>query len=112
MSQVEALYQTALTEHRASRMDSAESLYRQILDQDRLFARAWHLLGVILHQRGETATAIEFLERAIALEPQWPAFYSNLGTIYSSLGCWPQAEQALRQGLKLAPDSSIALRAL
>ena len=66
MSQVEALYQTALTEHRASRMDSAESLYRQILEQDRLFARAWHLLGVILHQRGETATAIGYIQRAIA----------------------------------------------
>ena len=75
-------------------LDAAESLYRQILDQDRLFARAWHLLGVILHQRGETATAIEYIERAIALEPQWPALYSNLGTIYSSLGRWAEAERA------------------
>jgi len=112
MSQIEALYQTALTEHRAGRIDSAESLYRQILDQDRLFARAWHLLGVILQQRGDTPTAIEHIQRAISLEPQWPAFYSNLGTIYSSLGRWAEAEAALRQCLTLSPDSALALRAL
>src|SRR4051794_15631227 len=112
MSQIEVLYQTALAEHRAGRTLAAEALYRQILEQDRLFARAWHLLGVILQQRGETATAIEYIERAITLEPQWLAFYSNLGTVYSSLGRWTLAERAFRQGLKLSPNSPVMLRAL
>src|SRR5689334_544421 len=107
MSQIEALYQTALAEHRAGRVDAAETLYLQVLDQDRLFARAWHLLGVILHQRGETATALDYIERAIALEPRWPAMYSNLGTIYTSLGRWSDAERALRQALQLSPDSTL-----
>ena len=106
---LESLYQAAMTEHRAGRLDAAVALYQQVLDQDRLFARAWHLLGVALHQQGETARAIEYVQRAIGLEPQWAVFYSNLGSIYVSLGRCREAELNLRQAIELAPDSTTAL---
>src|SRR5439155_7565590 len=38
-------------------------------------------------------------------EPQWPAFYSNLATIYATLGSWAEAERAARQALLLAPEN-------
>src|SRR5438874_1203126 len=72
MSQIEALYQTAVAEHRAGRVAAAESLYRQILDQDRLFARAWHLLGGMAYAYIELGLAEESLaayRRASELSP-------------------------------------------
>jgi predicted O-linked N-acetylglucosamine transferase (SPINDLY family) len=102
---LEAAYQFAMAEHRAGRLDVAESLYRQILGRNRFFARAWHLLGLLLHQRGDTATGIEYIERAIGLEPQWLVFYTNLGSIYLSLGHLGQAEQVLRRAIELSPET-------
>jgi protein O-GlcNAc transferase len=112
MSSIESLYETAQRHHRAGRLEAAKSLYLEILQRDSLFARAWHLLGVVLHQQGDTQAAIEYIQRAMGLETQWPAFYSNLGTIYSTLGRWHDAEQVLRRGLALAPDNTAALKTL
>jgi predicted O-linked N-acetylglucosamine transferase (SPINDLY family) len=108
MTDLETLYQTAMAEHRAGRLDAAETLYRQVLDRDRLFARAWHLLGVARYQRGDVASAIEYVERAIGLEPQWPVFYGNLATIYVGLGQAARAEAALRRALELDPQYAAA----
>ena len=90
MPDLEAVYQAALSDHQAGRLDSAEALYRQVLAADERFAPAWHWLGVILHQRGQTGIAIEHLERAIELAPQWPIFHANLGNIYWVAGRMPE----------------------
>ena len=110
MTSVESLYEIAQGHHRAGRLADARALYVQILEQDRSFARAWHLLGVVQHQQGDTATAIEYIRRALELEPQWPAFYSNLATIYTTQGHWHDAEAVLRRGLALSPDNTAALK--
>jgi len=99
MNETESLYQTAMAAHRAGRLEEAEAGYLRVLDRDRFFARAWHLLGVAAYQRGDAATAVEYIERAIGLEPQWTVFYNNLGTIYSALGRASDAERVLRQSL-------------
>jgi protein O-GlcNAc transferase len=112
MNDVETLYQMAVKEHQAGRIAAAEALYRQILDRNRLFARAWYLLGVALHQQGDSATAIEYVERAIGLEPQWPLFYGNLGSIYAAVGRMHDAERVLRQGLAISPRFAMALGSL
>src|SRR5262245_66064744 len=112
MNDIEALYQTAMKEHQAGRVAAAEAIYRQILDRDRLFARAWYLLGVALHQQGDTPTAIEYVERAIGLEPQWPLFYANLGSIYAAVGRMRDAERMLRHAIAIAPRLAMALGGL
>jgi len=109
---LESLYQHAMAEHRAGRLVEAIALYQQVLDRDRLFARAWHLLGVALHQQGDTARAIEYVERAIGLEPQWAVFYGNLGSIYVSIGRSREAEAVLRKSIELSPAGSAALAML
>jgi protein O-GlcNAc transferase len=109
MDDLNSYYDTAVAEHRTGNVAAAEAMYRQILDRDRFFARAWHLLGVVLHQRGETRAAIEYIERAIGLEPQWSAFYSNLANVYWTAGRMLEAERIVREGLELEPDSAPAL---
>jgi predicted O-linked N-acetylglucosamine transferase (SPINDLY family) len=109
MDDLQTYYDAAVAQHRAGNIAAAEATYRQILDADRFFARAWHLLGVLLHQRGETATAIEYIERAIGLEPQWSVFYSNLANVYWTAGRMHDAERAVRQALELEPASAASL---
>src|SRR5258707_8620001 len=108
----EPLYQTAVGEYRAGRFGAAEGLCRQIVEREPAFARAWQLLGLALHQRGDVASAIECLERAIGLTPEQASFYVNLATIYRLEGRWSDAEHVLRRGLDVSPDYAPALMAL
>ena len=112
MNETEAIYQAAMAEHRAKRLDAAEPLYRQALARDPAFARAWHLLGVLLHQRGDSLTGLAYVEQAIRLEPQWAVLYSNLGSIYWATSRLAQAEQALRRAIDMAPELKTARLAL
>src|SRR6478736_7238877 len=104
MNENEATYRRAMAKHQAGRWDVAEPLYEQILAQDPLFARAWHLLGLLLHQRGDSATGIQYIERAISLEPLWPVFYANLGSIYWIGARRKEAESVLRRAIEMTPE--------
>jgi protein O-GlcNAc transferase len=72
--------------HQAGRLDEAESLYRQILQQDPHHADALHLSGVIANQRGEHVRAVELIGRAIARNDRVADFYCNLAAAVGALG--------------------------
>jgi predicted O-linked N-acetylglucosamine transferase (SPINDLY family) len=103
MEEIEAVYQRAMEEHQAGRLDVAEPLYAQILRQQPTFARAWHLLGVLKHQRGDSLAAIEYIERAIGLEPQRAVFYSNLAVVAGAVGQRAKAVAALKRMMEVDP---------
>jgi len=104
MNDNEALYQTAMAEHRARRLQAAEPLYRQVVARDPAFARAWHLLGLLLYQQGDLPTGIQLVEHAISLEPQRAVFYSNLAVMYGSIGKLQQADAVLRRGIEATTE--------
>src|SRR5258707_418990 len=112
MNEPESLYRSAVAEHRAGNVERAEDLCRQAIKTNGSFARAWELLGLISHEQGETPRAIEYIERAIALEPQWPGFYHDLGNIYWSAGRHEEAERMLRQALRAMPQNIPTLATL
>ena len=64
-----ALLQSAIDHHQANRLDAAERLYRHLLGVEPGHADALHLLGVLLHQRGLHAQAVELIERALSVNP-------------------------------------------
>src|SRR5262245_46468046 len=117
MSEAEAqlplplVYAQAVEEYRAGRLQAAEGLCCQVLAKNDRHAEALHLLGVILHQRGETAEGIACIERAIGLAPQ-ASFYCNLAKILQTLGQLPNAEELARRAASLAPQSAPVLTAL
>jgi len=57
----------------------AEAACRQALEASPGQPAAEHLLGLIAHQRGRLAEAVEFLRRAVRHAPQNALFHSNLG---------------------------------
>jgi predicted O-linked N-acetylglucosamine transferase (SPINDLY family) len=90
--------------YQSGRLADAERICRHLLDADSSNADAWHLLGVISGQRGESKLSFELISKAIELEPQNPIFRNNLGNALKGAGESEQAEQSYRKALVLKPD--------
>ena len=74
-----------LSFHQEGRLREAAALYRNVLAQNSNNPDALHLLGVIEFQRKNPSAAIALIERAIEIEPNNAAFFSNLGLALRSL---------------------------
>ena len=72
----------AIEMHRSGQLGPASELYRQLLAREPENAEALHLLGVLHHQQGQHARAIELIGRAVALRPNAPAYHANLAEAY------------------------------
>lgn len=101
----ESLLQQAMACHRDGRWQEAEPLYRQYLEHAPAHAAALHLFGVLAHQTKRPALAIEFIERAIDLEPRAWAYHSNLGNALSAAGQADAAIAAYRVAIALQPEA-------
>lgn len=80
-----ALLERALTLHEAGDLAGAQSLYEAMLAANPLDADALHLTGLIAHQRGEHARALDLMARAIAERPAAPRFHFNQGNVLVAL---------------------------
>lgn len=100
--------QTALTHHRAGRLEQAEPLYQQILAVHPNHAEALHLQGVLAHQTGRNQLALEYLTKAIRQNPNSAAYYDHLGSIYRALDRLEEAIISYQQCLALKPEDEFA----
>jgi tetratricopeptide (TPR) repeat protein len=98
------MVEKALDHHRAGRLAEAEAIYRHILTIDAQHADSLHLLGMLEHQRGRHAFAIEMIGQAIAVSPNVAAYHSNLGTILQAQGKLDEAAACFERALALKPD--------
>ena len=58
------LFAAALDHHRAGRLETAEDLYRRVLDKVPGHPDALRLLGLVRFRRGDAAEAVELLEES------------------------------------------------
>jgi Flp pilus assembly protein TadD len=86
MATIPGALATAIQHHQAGRLRAAEQICRQILAVEPNHADAIHLLGVIALQAGKPGIAIEYIQRAIALKGNAPAFHNNLGNALKAEG--------------------------
>ncbi len=100
-AELAALLGQALGLHRAGDLDGAERAYRAMLAADRGNPDALHLLGVLHHQRGEDAEAVELIGRAIARRPRMAEQHANLGLALHAQGRLGEAEAEYRRALAL-----------
>jgi tetratricopeptide (TPR) repeat protein len=94
----------ALEFHRRGDLHEAEKLYRQVLETNPRHADAWHLLGLVAQARGEAATALEYIGRAIKLDGGQAMFHNHLGEVHRTIGQLAEAEQCCRRALALSGD--------
>ncbi len=99
-----AALRRAVALHRAGRLDEAEPLYRAILERDPANPDALHFLGLLTHQRGDAAAAIELIERATRQAPGYADAHNNLGNLLRIAGRFEDAERAYRRAIALRPD--------
>jgi len=94
----------AIEKHQAGQLASAAGLYGQLLARDGEHVDALHLLGVLRHQQGDQATAVDLIRKAIALRPSVPAYHANLAEAYRVQGQFERAAGCCRTALRLWPD--------
>ena len=94
----------ALEHQRAGRLREAETIYRQILAADRNHPDAWHLLGLIACQAGNSQAGVECIGRALLLRPDWAEAHFNLGNACTDLGKLDLAIACYQRAVQLKPD--------
>jgi tetratricopeptide (TPR) repeat protein len=94
----------ALALHRQGALKEAARAYQDLLAADPEQADALHLLGVLRHQQGDHARAVDLIRRAVARRPSVPAFHANLAEAYRALGQFERAAGSCRMALRLWPD--------
>ena len=94
--------------HQAGRLQVAEQLCRQILLAEPNQAAAWNLLGVINAQTGNSRPAVEYFNRALALNSDWAEAHNNLGNVLAAEGKPDEAVACYRRALKLKPNLAMA----
>jgi tetratricopeptide (TPR) repeat protein len=108
MATIAEALQTAVKFHQDGNLAEAERIYREILKVQPRQADAWHLLGLVAHNRGQCSQALEYIRRAIQLNGAEASYHNHLGEVYRSLGNASDAEICCRQALRLKPDWAVA----
>jgi tetratricopeptide (TPR) repeat protein len=84
--------------------DSAEHLFRQVIDLEPSMAAAHTNLGNLLYRQGEMAEARRHYERALECEPSQPEARYNLANVLEDLGEIELAIAELRRVCALSPE--------
>ena len=98
----------ALSLHRAGRFEDAGRLYEQILAADPGNASAYHFLGVVYHQLGNSDAAVAAITRAIELDPGYADACNNLGNVYRECGEFDAALSAYERAVAMLPGHADA----
>lgn len=77
-------------------------------DQAPQAASLWHLQGISLYRLEQFTQARACYERALALQPAFPAALNSLGFVLQDLGRVAEARDAFARAVHLAPDLAMA----
>lgn len=89
---------------RQKKFDLAEKEFRRVLDEDPKNASAWNYLGYMLaDQNTRLGEAQNYIEKALALDPDNYAYLDSLGWVYFHQNKLDDAETQLSHSLRLGP---------
>jgi predicted TPR repeat methyltransferase len=94
----------AMQSHQAGDLDTAERLYRDVLEQRAGQPDAMHYLGVLCHQQGRSDEGVRLIEAALKITPKHPDAHNNLGNIHKECGRLRDAERSYRKALECGPQ--------
>jgi protein O-GlcNAc transferase len=89
--------------HQQGYLPEAEMLYREILERSPRNAGAMSLLGILRAQSGDPASALEWLGKAVAIDPKSAAYRFNFGKALLRLNRASEACEALERATLLDP---------
>jgi tetratricopeptide (TPR) repeat protein len=106
----------AVVKYRLKKYEDSVTLYQQLVDEGKDAAFAWNGTGNAYRDWADAdssqtaalrAKAIDAYLKAISLNPQYVAAYSNLGLLYSEMGQQDKALAILDQGIKATASSDL-----
>jgi predicted O-linked N-acetylglucosamine transferase (SPINDLY family) len=96
----------AIRAYESARYDEAEHITTEILRDDASNFRALNMLGMCLHERGQSESGVALLEQAIALNPGYIPALNNLAAIHNEIGHYAKALNTIDRVLALVPDDA------
>jgi tetratricopeptide (TPR) repeat protein len=93
---------SALKLHEAGKLADAEAIYQQILAREPGNSDALHLLGVLMHQKGNTVEGIALVERALRVSRD-PTYLANLGELLRCAGNLERGMACCREAIEHSP---------
>ncbi len=104
VASVPELMRRGVTAFQAGRLAQAEQAFADVLMGDPAEPTALQLLGVIAYRNGQGEDAVELIQAAVEIEPDYVEAHFNLGRVLTGLGRHAQAEARLNRVLELRPD--------
>lgn len=105
--ELSVLFTLGAVYERQKRYDQAEGAFKQVLARDPLHAQALNYLGYMLADRGQRLPeAVEYIRRALTIDPDNPAYLDSLGWAYFKMNRLDLAEANLRQASSDRPNDS------
>jgi protein O-GlcNAc transferase len=98
----------AVALHRAGRLDEAEAAYQALLKVNPQDSDALHYLGLIAYQQQAYLEATKYIQAAIHIQSNVPAYHCNLGNAYKALGEFDSAIAAFLEAVRLDPTFQAA----
>ncbi len=99
-------FQEAFQSHQAGQLHLAQTLYRQILQEDSKNSQVLHLLGVVEAQLKNYTEALDLINQAIRLHPTVSDYHTHLGNVLYEMGDLDQAVASYQQALSLNSNDS------
>jgi tetratricopeptide (TPR) repeat protein len=96
----------------AGRLHEARAIYDELIAANPDDANALHQLGILFHQAGNHAMAIELVEKALEKMPDFPLFLNNHGHLCLAANLLDKAEDSLLKATRLKPDEAEPLYGL
>jgi len=109
---VDSLYEEADRLYYDGALDEAAEVYKRILEIDPDYQPAVHSLGIIHYDQDDYGPAVDYMQRALALDPDDVYVHSNLGkSLYGMvhMGERTKAETIARDWMRQYPKNRIAL---
>ena len=95
------------------RKDEAEALFREIIQLDSEMAEAYYSLGLLLAEdESRMVEAVEVLGKAAELSPDNARIHYNYGLALQKLQRWSEAEEALKESLRISGPTEQSLQTL
>jgi Tfp pilus assembly protein PilF len=112
MATAAQLFQAAVRAHQLGNLAQAEAFYQGVLQADARHAEAHHYLGLVALQTGRQEAGLQWLRRALDLNPANVQAHYNLGNLYAGLSRFAEAAKCYEQVVRLNPRHADALNNL
>lgn len=103
-AEFEATLNEAAMLHESGKLIEAHHLYRELLKQQPMHARALFLKSIVLYQMDRVDEALPFIQQALKLDALNPDILNGYGLIMRSMRNFEAALKAFEEVVKLRPD--------